>query len=110
MLNRFGKYNAKKVRDDGFLFDSKSEHKRYLELKLLIKAREISQLEVHPIIALEIDRKPVCRYEADFSYTDMKTGKTVWEDVKGWPTDVFKLKVKLLAILRPDIDLRVLKV
>ena len=36
-------------------------------------------------------------YIADFTYTDVKTGKKIVEDVKGMRTDVYKLKAKMFA-------------
>lgn len=109
MWNRFGKYNAQKVRADGYLFDSKAEHKRWCELKILLQAGKITNLEVHPKIPLDIAGVAVCTYMPDFRYEDSLSGKTLWEDVKGHPTPEFKLKVKLLAILRPDVDLKIIQ-
>lgn len=102
------KYNAKHVRDDGILFDSKKEHKRYCELKLLKAAKKIAGLDVHPKFNLKVNDKLVCVYEADFVYLDLETQKLVYEDVKGFSNAVFKLKHKLFSALHPDIDLRVL--
>ena len=47
------KYNAKRVKRDGYTFDSKAEAKRYWELKQLEKAQEIAFLEVHPKFILQ---------------------------------------------------------
>ena len=33
---------------------------------------------------------------ADFVYTDVETGETVVEDTKGFRTDVYKIKRKLM--------------
>lgn len=106
---RYG--NAKKVKDDGHTFDSKREHARYLELKLLERAGEITLLEVHPririviagvAIKLKSDGYPNGRqltYVADFRYVDRKTGAVVWEDVKmqsGHRPEVYRLKRALV--------------
>ena len=37
-----------------------------------------------------------CKYVADFVYTDVETGETVVEDTKGFRTDVYKIKRKLM--------------
>jgi len=94
------KYHNKKTIVDGITFDSKKEARRYSELKLLVRAKEISNLELQPKFML-IDKytngngKKVraLTYVADFQYTT-KYGIVV-EDVKGMKTDVYKLKKKL---------------
>ncbi len=46
--NRGSKYGASKVTEDGHVFDSRKEHSRYCELKILQRAGMITDLEVHP--------------------------------------------------------------
>lgn len=95
------KYKAKKVVIDGITFDSKKEAGRYQELKLLERAGAIKGLVLQPRFLLQdkfkykgkTERK--IEYIADFKYMDTKTGKVVVEDVKGYKTDVYKLKRKL---------------
>lgn len=103
------KYNAKKVKADGYTFDSKTEHGRYQELKLLLRAKEITKLEVHPVYKIsawrisgvgcgikgEFPVTYVCDVELDFRYRDLK-GRVVVEDVKGVDTALSKLKRKLV--------------
>lgn len=109
------KYNATKVEIDGHTFASKREANRYLELKLLERAGEISDLRLQvdfelipnqyviekrygkngkPLKDKEVllERKVV--YRADFVYTD-KDGKTVVEDTKGFRTTEYVLKRKM---------------
>lgn len=93
------KYNAKKTEIDGFVFDSKAEAARYLELSILEKSGDISNLELQPEFLCEVNGKKICKYRADFRYIDHETGKTVVEDVKGVKTDVYKLKKKLVEAL-----------
>lgn len=81
---RYNKYNAKKVEIDGIPFDSLKEAARYKELKLLERAKEITDLKENGIA-----------YVADFKYFDKAKGRTVVEDVKGYKTDVYKIKRKL---------------
>ena len=91
------KYRAIKVQDDGYTFDSKIEHSRYCELRLLQKAGEIEELQVHP--AFEVrwppSNKRICLVELDFTYRDAK-GDWHYEDVKGFDTALSKLKRKLV--------------
>jgi hypothetical protein len=102
------KYHARKVVAQGQVFDSEKEYARYLELKLLEKAGEISQLErqvKYDLIPKQMDEegKMIERptvYVADFQYRDNNTGEFIVEDVKGYRRGqayaVFSLKRKLL--------------
>jgi len=95
-----------KCEADGLRFDSKKELARYQDLKILLRAGEIRDLQVHPHFDLVVDGYKVCRYEADFAYfpTDAKgVHQRVVEDVKGvrkggaW--EKFRIKVKLFRAL-----------
>lgn len=111
------KYGNKKVREDGYTFDSKAEHRRYLELKLLVKAGEITRLKVHPRYCLQTaftdvegKRWQAIFYEGDFEYIDTHTGQTCCDDTKGVVTQVFSIKAKLFRKLYPHIKFRILYV
>lgn len=95
MRMRSGKYNNRKTEVDGFVFDSKREANRYLELKLLEAAGEIQDLILQPCFELRVQGgKVVGKYFADFKY---RTGmKVVIEDAKGCRTDVYRLKKKIV--------------
>lgn len=96
------KYNAKKVRIDGILFDSKLEGNRYLELKQLLSLGVVSDLEIHKKYPLIVNGLEVTTYEADFVYK--KNGTEVVEDTKGFLTKEYKIKKKLMkAIYNKDI-------
>lgn len=99
---RAGKYNNRRCEIDGEVFDSQMERDRWLNLRLLERAGEISQLRRQ--VAYELipaQRRPsggverACSYVADFVYVD-KAGRTVVEDVKGAVTPEFRLKRKLM--------------
>lgn len=68
------KYRNKKVQVDMYVFDSIAESKRYKELKLLERAREISNLELQPHFLLQEGFKKNGKtfrkidYVADFKY------------------------------------------
>lgn len=87
------KFNAQKVELDGMTFDSKKEHKRYIELKALQQKGEIFGLEHHtkfelaPKTKIEGEKraKPALRYFADFTYYII-TGERIVEDVKSAAT------------------------
>ena len=111
---RHNKYNARKVKLDGYTFDSQAESNRYLSLKTLQRVGEISDLVVHPVFVLldpfddrDGKRWRAIKYEADFSY--MQDGQKYVEDVKGVETAVFKLKRKMFLRRYPEIIFIVVK-
>ena len=101
------KYSNKKAVYNGILFDSKREQKRYSELLLLQRAGAITNLELQKVFelipaqyeTLENGKKGKCleravTYRADFYY--IENGVPVVEDAKGFRTEVFKIKKKLM--------------
>lgn len=107
------KYRNKKVVIDNIKFDSKLEANRYIELKLLQRAKQISNLRLQvPFILQEEFEKngktyQAIKYVADFVYEE--NGRTVVEDTKGMQTDVFKIKHKLFEKKYTDLELRIIK-
>lgn len=77
-------------------FDSKREHRRYQDLALLEKIGEIQNLRHQ--VAIELLPKQVgeraCKWIADFVYTE--NGEEIWEDCKGFRTEVYRIKRKLV--------------
>jgi hypothetical protein len=102
------KYGAKKVREDGHVFDSQMEHRRYLELKLMAAGKQVSDLTVHPRFPLTVNGFHVATYEGDFSYREPGNPKLVCEDTKGFVTPEFRIKARLFMALYPHADFRVL--
>ena len=121
MWHRKSKYNAKKVVVNGELYDSKKEAKRGVELGLLEQAGKITNIRRQVKYTLiPAQREPdivgpkggvkrgktieqELAYIADFIYTDLETGETVVEDVKGYRDGgayrVFSIKRKLMLWL-----------
>lgn len=92
------KYNN--VREGGW--DSKRERKRGRELELLQRAGEIHDLQRQVrftlIPAQYVNGKCVfrsCVYVADFTYR-LKDDTFIVEDCKGYKTDLYKIKKKLM--------------
>lgn len=106
---RPSKFRNKKVSLDGYTFDSQAEAKHYkFTLKPRLEAGEISHLEIHPRIRCEVNGRKICDYLADFRYIDLtangpdgQVGCRVVEDVKGYKTDIYRLKKKLVEGLYP---------
>ena len=83
---------------DGTVFASKKEATRYGELKLLEKQGEITNLKLQPKFLCVVNGKKICKYFADFQYEN-RDGSVIIEDVKGFPTRVYRLKKKLVEAL-----------
>ena len=93
------KYNSRQTIIDGHKFPSQKEANRYQELKLMEKAKAIENLKMQvpfPLIKKSPYGKEI-KYIADFVYWE--DGKMIVEDVKGYKTDMYKLKKRLMAEL-----------
>jgi len=88
-------------------YDSKKESVRAGNLKLLecaghiLGLREQVTLELQPSFKCNGKTERAIKYIADFIY--QKDGKMIIEDVKGYKTDVYKMKRKMLLFKYPDI-------
>lgn len=93
------KYHAVPIHVDGIRFASKKEAARFLELRLMVKAGLIADLERQPVFYLHVveiwrSGAPLViftagRFTADFRYTDLgvfAVGEIVVEDVKSEAT------------------------
>lgn len=110
MAKRFTKYKATPTTVEGRRFHSKGEAARYLELRLLEKAGEISALECQPVFTLNAPLTTgktsyalkaltgylpkLGKYIADFKYYDERKGEWVIEDFKGYDVPLGKWKRK----------------
>ena len=103
---RRNKYNAKKTKVDGILFDSKKEAVRYSELKLLEEAGLIENLalQVNFELVPKTETERALNYRADFTYTE--DGLEIVEDVKGKKTDLYIAKRKMFKYKYPQYVFR----
>lgn len=96
---RENKYKNKWVEHEGIKFQSVKEGKRYLELRLLQKGKQIHNLCMQVPIKCIVNGELVCKLVADFFYLNAD-GKEVYEDVKGMKFgaayQMFRLKKKLV--------------
>lgn len=111
------KYGSHKVTINGITFDSRKEAVRYQELKLLERAGKISDLRLQVKFRLIPEQRELnneiyakgkkkgcfkpgkliereCSYIADFVYA--QNGNYVVEDTKGFRTEAYKIKRKLM--------------
>lgn len=108
------KFGNVKKEIDGHVFDSSAEARRYIELKAMQAAGQIANLELQPRYTLleaftddtgKKHRK--IEYVADFRYLQIHghhlPDRTCVEDVKGHPTEAFKIKWKMAIRKYPDV-------
>lgn len=108
---KINKYKNRKTNVGGIAFDSKKEANRWTALLLLEKSGEITNLRRQVRYELVPPRRENGKtkdrgvyYFADFVYTDNE-GKEIVEDVKGYRTEVYKIKKKLMWD-RYEIDIK----
>ncbi len=89
------------VRTNGFA--SKREATIHASLKMLEDAGQLSDLRTQVTYRLDVNGEHICRYIADFVYT--QGGATVVADAKGYRTDVYSLKRKLMKAIH-GIEIR----
>ena len=106
------KYHSKKTEVCGITFDSKAEAERFMELDMLEKVGAIKDLALQvPFVLIQGKRwsdgkkHRDTKYVADFVYTDAETGETIVEDVKGFKTDLYRIKRELMKE-RYNIEIR----
>lgn len=97
------KYGAKATWVDNIRFPSKMEADRYVQLKMLMAAKKIFNLSLHPEFRIEVNGKLICRYIADSMYQEAPgRSPVIIEDVKGHMPRDFKLKWKLVNAIYGD--------
>jgi len=100
------KYHAEGCVVDGIRFPSRKQARRYEELKLLVRAGTIKDLQIDNLqttFRLEVNGQLICRYRADATYQE--NGQLVVEDTKGFRTEAYQLKRKLMRACH-DIEIR----
>ena len=105
------KYNNKITELDGIKFHSRKESLRYSQLKLYEKGGLIANLrlqvayELIPKLVINGKTERAIKYVADFVYTDTVSKVEVVEDCKGFKTDIYKLKYRLMKHIH-GIDIK----
>lgn len=97
---------------NGIIFDSEIELKYYKDHLLPLQEKgEVTNIVVHPVFVLqksyEKNGKKVLpiKYESDFQYEIVETGKELIIDIKGLPTQEAILKRKLFDFVYPEKNL-----
>jgi hypothetical protein len=112
LVKRYSKYNAKSSIYNDSVFHSKKEAGYAAELDLRIKAKDIKSWRRQVKISLDVNGNHICNYYIDFEVTH-NDGTIELVEVKGFETDVWRLKWKLLEAIyqkeHPEILLTVIK-
>lgn len=108
---RSSKYGNKTTLHNGVQYHSKKEAAYAESLDLLVKAGEIESWERQVRISLDVGDYHICNYYVDF-LIHHKDGIREFVEIKGFETDVWRLKWKLFEALwgdKKDIRLTVIK-
>ena len=89
-----GKYGAKKTNYKGVNYDSKKEAEYAWELDQRVRNGEYKSYERQFKLSLDVNGQHITNYLVDFLVTT-KTGEKEAHEVKGYQTDVWKIKWKL---------------
>lgn len=100
---RKNKYNAKKQEFGGRKYDSKFEARYAEDLEWRKKAGEITEIIPQYKIELKVNGVLVCRYYVDFKII-LSDGSVEYHEVKGFETEIYRLKKKLFLALLPEIE------
>ena len=102
------KYGAKKTLVGDIKFDSKKEANRWMELQLLERAGEISDLKRQVKVELIGQYRPIytrtgrkMKITFDFSY--IEDGVPIYEDTKGMPTRDYEVRVAVARAMGLEI-------
>lgn len=100
VFNRFksSKYGATKQTYNGYNYDSKKEAEYAAQLDWMLKAKEIKSWERQHKLELRVNGILICKYYVDFAVT-LNDGTIEYHEVKGYETDVWRIKWKLAQAL-----------
>lgn len=106
------KYGSVGTEYGGKQYHSRKEAEYAAELDLRVKAGDIVGWDRQERMSLDVNGQHIANYYVDFT-VQHKDGTTEYVEVKGFPTEVWRLKWKLFEALysgRPDVKLTVVKV
>lgn len=108
-LRKGNKFGAKRSSYNGIQYHSKLEAQYATDLDMLKKAGQIKDWERQVKISLDVNGYHIANYYIDFIVYHTN-GTTEYVEVKGFPTEVWRLKWKLFEALysdKPDVKLTV---
>lgn len=102
---KYAKYGNVKQSFGGKNYDSKKECGYAQELEWRKKAGEIIEIIPQFKIDIRVNGKHICNYFVDFKVV-LKDKSVEFHEVKGFETDVWRLKWKLTGALLDEIEPR----
>jgi hypothetical protein len=102
------KYNSKVSNYNGRNYDSALECSYAQQLDWLIKAKEVKSWEPQHKIEIYVNGIHICNYFIDFKVI-FEDGHEEYHEVKGFETDVWKMKWKLSKAVYPDYTFVLIK-
>lgn len=110
------KYRNVRKDYNGYIYDSKREAEYAHQLDLLKKAKDpkvrVKNWERQYKLDLRINDRHICNYYVDFR-VEYEDGSIELVEVKGFETDTWKLKVKIMEatylVEHPEITYKVIK-
>lgn len=107
------KYGSTSHEYNGRVYHSKAEAHYAQDLDLMLKGGELAEVVPQYKIPLDVNGQHICNYIVDFKLT-YKDGSEELVEVKGFATEVWRLKWKLLEAIygadHPGVVLTVVKV
>lgn len=97
------KYGNKTTYYNGYNYHSKFEANYAQELDLRLKAGEIKSWQRQVKMSLDVNGKHICNYYIDFLVIHSDDERE-YVEVKGFATDLWRIKWRLLEALIDEID------
>lgn len=97
------KYRANKKEYNGRIYHSKLEAENALWLDVMLSDRKIKEIKPQHKIILDVNGKHITTHIVDFLVT-LNDGRKKFVEIKGFPTDVWKIKAKLTQALFPKTE------
>jgi hypothetical protein len=102
------KYGAKKTQVGEVKFDSKKEATRWMELQLLERGGEISELRRQVKVELIGQYRPLYtrtgrKMKLTFDFAYIEDGVQVYEDAKGMPTRDYEVRVAVARAMGLEV-------
>ena len=98
-----GKYGNRKTMYKKCLYDSKKEAEYAMQLDSELFDGKIQGWKRQVTLALDVNGEHICNAIVDFMVIHNFPRSVEYVEVKGYATDVWKLKRKLIEALYPDI-------
>lgn len=97
------KFNAKSSTYDGFHYHSRKEanYAAELDIRKRTRPKEVKSWERQVKLALKVNETHICNYYIDFKVF-LTDGTIEYVEVKGFETDLWRMKWRVTSALWPD--------